>query len=74
MTITKWPATGTGWAIGERPALILIDIVEAYFDKSSPLYADVDDALASAIRVRDTARRAGVFIVYTNVRLQKRRR
>ena len=56
---------------GERPALILIDIVEAYFDKSSPLYADVDDALASAIRVRDAARRAGVFIVYTNVVFKK---
>ncbi|MCH8949695.1 MAG: S1 RNA-binding domain-containing protein [Chloroflexi bacterium] len=30
---------------GERPALILIDFVEAYFDKSSPLYAGVEDAL-----------------------------
>ncbi len=52
---------------GERPALILIDFVEAYFDKSSPLYAGVDDALACAIRVRDAARRAGIFILYTNV-------
>ncbi len=52
---------------GERPALILIDFVEAYFDKSSPLYAGVDEALASAIRVRDAARRAGIFVVYTNV-------
>ena len=52
---------------GERPALILIDFVEAYFDKSSPLYAGVDDALACAIRVRGAARRAGVFVIYTNV-------
>ena len=52
---------------GERPALILIDFVEAYFDKSSPLFAGVDDALACAIRVRGAARRAGVFVIYTNV-------
>jgi maleamate amidohydrolase len=52
---------------GERPALILIDYVEAYFDKSSPLYADVDDALASGIRIRDAARRSRVPVIYTNV-------
>jgi len=56
---------------GVRPALILIDLVEAYFDKSSPLYADVGDALASSLRIRDAARRAGVFIVYTNVVFKK---
>ncbi|MBM3504993.1 MAG: isochorismatase family protein [Alphaproteobacteria bacterium] len=52
---------------GERPAVILIDFVEAYFDKTSPLYAGVDAALASAMRVRDAARRAGVPVIYTNV-------
>jgi len=52
---------------GERPALILIDYVEAYFDKSSPLYAGVDDALASGIRIRDAARRSRVPVIYTNV-------
>jgi maleamate amidohydrolase len=52
---------------GERPALILIDFVEAYFDKTSPLYAGVDSALASAIRLRDTARKAKVPVIYTNV-------
>lgn len=56
---------------GERPALILIDYVEAYFDKSSPLYADVDDALASGIRIRDAARRSCVPVIYTNVVFSK---
>ncbi|MSO65896.1 MAG: isochorismatase family protein, partial [Alphaproteobacteria bacterium] len=52
---------------GEKPALILIDFVEAYFDKSSPLYAGVDAALASAMRVREAARRSHVPVIYTNV-------
>lgn len=52
---------------GKRPALILIDFVEAYFDKSSPLYAGVDETLAAAIDLRDAARAAGVPVIYTNV-------
>jgi len=52
---------------GTRPALILVDFVEAYFDASSPLYAAVEDALASALRVRDAARKAGIPVFYTNV-------
>ena len=52
---------------GASPALILVDFVEAYFDKDSPLYAGVEDALASALRVREVARQAGIPIIYTNV-------
>ena len=56
---------------GAKPALILIDFVHAYFDQGSPLYADVEDAFASALRIRDAARKAGVPIIYTNVVYQK---
>ena len=52
---------------GDKPALILVDLVRAYFDKDSSLYAGVEDALASAIRIRDAARAAGVTVIYTNV-------
>ena len=52
---------------GDAPALILVDFVEAYFDESSPLYAGVDDALASALRIREAARAADIPVVYTNV-------
>lgn len=52
---------------GQRPALILIDFVEAYFDKNCVLYAGVEDALASAIRVRAAARNANIPVIYTNV-------
>ena len=56
---------------GDSPALILVDFVQAYFDDSCPLYADVDDALASALRIRGAARSAGVPVVYTNVVYEK---
>lgn len=52
---------------GKSPALILVDFVEAYFDEDSPLYAGVEDALASALRVRDAARQADIPVFYTNV-------
>jgi maleamate amidohydrolase len=52
---------------GEAPALILVDFVEAYFNKDSPLYAGVEDALSSALRIRDAARTAGIPVIYTNV-------
>ena len=52
---------------GQRPALILVDFVQAYFDDNCALYAGVEDALASALRVREVARAAGIPVIYTNV-------
>lgn len=52
---------------GESPALILVDFVQAYFDEGCAFYAGVDEALASALRVRDAARAANVPVIYTNV-------
>ena len=52
---------------GHRPALILVDFVQAYFDQDCALYAGVEDALASALRVREVARAAGIPVIYTNV-------
>ena len=57
--------------LGRKPALILIDIVQAYFEPSSPLYAGVEAALASALRVRSAAREAGVPVILTNVVITK---
>lgn len=56
---------------GLRPALIMVDFAQAYFDPDCPLYAGVDDALSSALRVRETARKAGVPVVLTRVIYQK---
>lgn len=52
---------------GRSPALILVDFVQAYFEQGSPLYAGVEDALASALRIRNAARKAAIPIIYTNV-------
>jgi maleamate amidohydrolase len=56
---------------GNAPALILVDFVEAYFAKDSALYAAVEAELASALRIRDAARAAGIPVIYTNVVYQK---
>ena len=52
---------------GERPALLVIDFVNAYLDPDSPLYAGVEDTLRSAVRVLDAARDSGIPVIYTKV-------
>jgi maleamate amidohydrolase len=52
---------------GERPALLIVDFVMAYLDKASPLYAGVEDALASNERLLAAARQASIPIIFTNV-------
>jgi maleamate amidohydrolase len=52
---------------GKRPALLIVDFVMAYLDKESPLYAGVEDALASNERLLETARAARTPVVFTNV-------
>lgn len=63
-------AYDTRVGFGQRPALILVDFVQAYFDPASDLYAGVDAALASALRVREVAHHAGVPVVLTRVTYQ----
>ncbi len=52
---------------GKKPALVLVDFVEAYFEPTSPLYAGVDAALASALRIRAAARAKGIPVILTGV-------
>ena len=40
-------------------------------DRNSPLYADVEKALLSAIRIRNKGREKNIPIIYTNVSYQK---
>ncbi|MEL7198839.1 MAG: isochorismatase family protein [Pseudomonadota bacterium] len=60
-------AYGQKAGFGKKPALLMIDFVEGYFDPSCDLYADVDDTLASALRVREAAHKAGIPVILTNV-------
>ncbi len=59
-----------GLAFGSRPALLVVDVVQAYLRKDSSLYAGVEDALASMLRLIEAARNAALPIVYTNVAYQ----
>ena len=52
---------------GERPALLVVDMVRAYFDESCELFAGVEDALASTLRILAAARSAGIAVAFTNV-------
>lgn len=52
---------------GKKPALLLIDFVEAYFDPECDLYAGVESELASAIRLVNIARNNNIPVIYTNV-------
>ncbi len=58
-------------AFGKKPALVIIDVVMAYLDPSSPLYAGVEDALASNVALMHAARAAGVPVIFTNVVYEK---
>ncbi len=54
-------------AFGKVPALIIVDMVMAYFDETSPLYAGVEAAAESAARLIDAARIANIPVIHTNV-------
>lgn len=53
---------------GSSPVLLVVDVCQAYLEPSSPLYAGVEDAVASVGRLVDAARTAGVPVVWTRVR------
>ncbi len=52
---------------GQHPALLIVDFVMAYLDPASPLYAGVEEALASNERLLAAARAAGIPVIFTNV-------
>lgn len=52
---------------GQRAALLIVDVVMAYLDPASPLYAGVEEALASNERLVAAARTVGVPVIFTNV-------
>ena len=52
---------------GERPALILIDLLRAYFEPGAEFYMGSDACLLAAARVLATARTAGIPVLHTKV-------
>jgi nicotinamidase-related amidase len=55
-------------ALGQRPALLIVDVVVAYLTPGSPLYDPAfEGALASNERLVASARAAGLPVIFTNV-------
>jgi maleamate amidohydrolase len=52
---------------GAHPALLIVDMVMAYFDPASPLYAGVEAVLASNERLLAVARGDGIPVIFTRV-------
>ena len=64
-----YAAAGFGGSLefGRRPALVIVDVVMAYLDPASPLYAGVETALASNERLVSATRQMGIPVVFTKV-------
>lgn len=60
-------AYGGRIGFGTKPALLMVDFVQAYFEPGCDLYANVDEALASALRLREVAHVKGVPVILTRV-------
>lgn len=59
---------GGALTVGQRPALLLVDVVMAYLTPDCPLYSPrFEDAAGSCRRLVGAAREAGVPVIFTNV-------
>lgn len=56
---------------GRRPAVLAIDLMRAYFDRSSPLCLPSRDCLGSAANILAAARSSGVPVIHTRVEYAK---
>lgn len=61
------PGFGGPLTPGARPALVMVDLMRAYFDADSPLCLPSRECLESASRVLSAARAGGVPVVHTRV-------
>lgn len=52
---------------GDSPAVLVIDMVKAYFEPGAELYMGSRDCLDSTVRVIAAARAGGVPVIYTKV-------
>jgi len=53
--------------VGERPALVVVDLNNGFTDPASPLVCDLDGPVEAVGRLLDAARRCGAPVVYTTV-------
>jgi len=50
---------------GSKPALVVVDLMMAYFDTASPMYAHVEGVLDACLRLMDVARSSDVPVIAT---------
>jgi len=50
---------------GTRAAIVVVDVVLAYFDRSSPMYAGVEDTLDPTVRLVRAAKAARIPVFFT---------
>jgi maleamate amidohydrolase len=58
---------GRGAGLGERPALVVVDISVGFTDPESPLACDLEHVVDAVGLLVAAARRADVPVVYTTV-------
>jgi maleamate amidohydrolase len=58
---------GQGLPWGTRPALVLVDLIRAYFEPGAAFYLGSDECLGAAARVLAAARQAAVPVLFTRV-------
>ena len=58
--------------LGSRPALLLVDFAQAYFDPDAPLYGGKGciTARKHAITLAEVARASGILVIFTEVKYQ----
>jgi maleamate amidohydrolase len=66
-SVDPGPGLGGSLTPGPRPALLMVDLVRAYFDPDSPLCLPSTSCLESAARVLGAAREHGVPVIHTRV-------
>lgn len=59
---------GARLGAGEKVAVLVVDVLKAYLEPGSPLYAGAEDAVRAAGHLVDAARAAGTPVVFTCVR------
>lgn len=68
MTVTDPDSPFRGRLIpGQRPALVLVDLVRAYFEEGAPFFLGSGAALESAARILSRTRETDVPVVHTRV-------
>lgn len=56
--------------LGRRPAVLVVDFIEGFTHRESPLGGDWDREVAATSRLVEAGRRAGAPVIFTTVELQ----